>query len=121
MVLFGKYSLRLSRLRRALSLFAVLGTLVLIAGPVLAGPDETLTAPARNDQPNPPGEDPEDVVPDSLPHHSLAPSGPGRPVTGDTRHERWVLPVPPRAHFARTDRTVPIDPSGTGMGVRLRC
>lgn len=122
MVRCGRYSLRLSPLRKALSLFAVLVALVLIAVPALAGSDETCTVLAQNDQPHPPGEDPEDVVPVSIPTPHLSPAGPGRPVPDAHRHPRWAFPLPsPRTHSRRTDRTAHVDPSGTGMGIRLRC
>ncbi|QJW99431.1 hypothetical protein FTUN_7043 [Frigoriglobus tundricola] len=122
MVRCGQYSLRLPHLRNALSLFAVLVALVLIAAPALANSDDTFTVPAQNDQPNSPGEDPEDVLPDSIPNPHRAPSGPGRHVPNAHQHERWVFPLPtPRTHFPHAARTVHVDPSGTGMGVRLRC
>ena len=102
---------------------AVVVALALAGAPAVADPGQFLDSLAPTEQPTPPGEDPDDAVPDAVHCPRPAPVRAGSPLTGDRRADGPVA-APPSSHPhpANPARSAaPADPSGSGAGVRLRC
>src|SRR5690242_13113225 len=90
--------------------------LALVGPPTVASADDVLRAPAPNDQPSPPEEDPEDVAADALPGCSRP--SPFRPASRPRhrlahRQSHRALSVITRS--APEARPSPLDPFANGI------